>query len=162
MGLLYSHNITNPNRKENPSRISFEQRTMIHPKKVIGMAKKWERIATFRRRTSTDACSYNTPVVNKGHFVVYTVDKKRFEVPLDYLNSRIFLELLRISEEEFGLSNDGPIILPCEASLMKYAMNLIRWKVSKEVEKELLDLIVSKRCQSRWAEVNLRQQTNVY
>jgi Auxin responsive protein len=121
-----------------------------------------DNIATFKRRTSTNACSYNTTVVNKGHFVVYTVDKKKFEVPLDYLNSRIFLELLRISEEEFGLSNDGPIILPCEAALMKYAMDLIRWKVTKEVEKELLDLVVSKRCRSHWTEVNLRQQIDVY
>lgn len=126
------------------------------------MAKKWERIDTFRRRTSADASSCNTPVVNKGHFVVYTVDKKRFEVPLDYLNSRIFMELLRISEEEFGLSNDGPIVLPCEASLMKHAMDLIRRKVSKEVENELLDLLISKCCQSYWAKVNFKQQIDVY
>ena len=92
---------------------------MVYPKMVIDMAKKWERIATFGRRTSVNASS-----CGKGHFVEYTVDKNRFEVPLDYPNSRIFMELLRISEEEFGLSNDGPIILPCEASVMKYAMNL--------------------------------------
>ncbi|KAJ1692576.1 hypothetical protein LUZ63_009274 [Rhynchospora breviuscula] len=95
---------------------------MIHPKKVIDMTKKWERIATFRRRISqaaTSTCSTSTPVVNKGHIVVYTVDKMRFEIPLNYLSSRIVMELLRISEEEFGSSNDGPMVLPCDASLMR-------------------------------------------
>ncbi|KAJ3691298.1 hypothetical protein LUZ61_020462 [Rhynchospora tenuis] len=136
---------------------------MIHPKKVIDMAKKWERIATFRRRTSqaaTSTCS--TPVVNKGHFVVYTVDKKRFEVPLNYLSSNIVTELLRISEEEFGLSNDGPIVLPCDASLMKNALHLIQRKVSKEVENEWLNLLILRHCQSCLPEVNLSQQINAY
>ena len=52
-------------------------------------------------------------VADKGHFVVYTTDKRRFVVPLMYLNNEIFRELLKMSEDEFELPNDGPITLPC-------------------------------------------------
>ncbi|XP_072993736.1 auxin-responsive protein SAUR36-like [Typha latifolia] len=110
------------------------------------MAKKWQRMASLGRRRITmarrdvspdvDACS--TSVADKGHFVVYTVDGERFMVPLMYLNSRIFEELLKMSEEEFGLPSDGPIMLPCDAVSMKYILSLLRGQVEKEVEKALL------------------------
>ncbi|KAJ0077070.1 hypothetical protein Patl1_35789 [Pistacia atlantica] len=58
--------------------------------------------------------SNKSSVAEKGHFVVYTIDQKRFMFPLMYLNNDIFLELLKVSEEEFGLSSDGPITLSCD------------------------------------------------
>ncbi|TXG51954.1 hypothetical protein EZV62_021123 [Acer yangbiense] len=61
----------------------------------------------------------NHRLANKGHFVVYSVDKKRFVVPLAYLHTSVFRELLRMSEEEFGLPRDGPIVLPCEAAFLE-------------------------------------------
>ncbi|KAK6946513.1 Small auxin-up RNA [Dillenia turbinata] len=42
------------------------------------------------------------PVANKGHFVVYTTNRKHFFIPLSNLNHDIFVELLRISEEVYG------------------------------------------------------------
>ncbi|KAJ0960624.1 hypothetical protein J5N97_001500 [Dioscorea zingiberensis] len=36
-----------------------------------------------------------TSVAHKGHFIAYTSDGKRFMVPLEYLETRIFQELLR-------------------------------------------------------------------
>jgi len=33
---------------------------------------------------------------------MYTADDKRFEVPLAYLSTVVFSELLQISKEEFG------------------------------------------------------------
>jgi len=44
-----------------------------------------------------DVCS--TSVADKGHFVVYTSDSKRGMVPLGYLESIIFVELLKMSED---------------------------------------------------------------
>ncbi|KAJ3672360.1 hypothetical protein LUZ60_007081 [Juncus effusus] len=99
------------------------------------MKKLIERIASFGRRRNLE--------INRGHFVVYTIEGERFMIPLNYLKKRIFGELLRLSEEEFGLSNEGPIVLPCDASLMNYAIDLIRRKVSEEAEQKLLDLLIA-------------------
>ncbi|TXG49786.1 hypothetical protein EZV62_025661 [Acer yangbiense] len=61
--------------------------------------------------------------LNKGHFVVHTVDKTRyFTVPLEYLIKNVFRELLRMSEEEFGISTNGPITLPSNRTFMEYIL----------------------------------------
>ncbi|BAT77545.1 auxin-induced protein 10A5-like [Vigna umbellata] len=54
--------------------------------------------------------------VPKGHFAVYVGDaeKKRFVIPVSYLNHPSFQELLSIAEEEFGFSHPmGGLIIPC-------------------------------------------------
>ncbi|KAJ0960312.1 hypothetical protein J5N97_001883 [Dioscorea zingiberensis] len=90
------------------------------------MARKWQKVASFKRKISSpradehsdfNACS--TSVAEKGHFNVYTSEGKRFMVPVAYLNNAVFKELLKISEEEFGLPGDGPITLPCDAYIYK-------------------------------------------
>uniref|UniRef100_A0A453LIV2 Auxin-responsive protein n=1 Tax=Aegilops tauschii subsp. strangulata TaxID=200361 RepID=A0A453LIV2_AEGTS len=60
-------------------------------------------------------------VFSRGHCVMYTDDGRRFEVPLEYLGTTIFGELLRMSQEEFGFAIDGKITLPCDAAVMEYA-----------------------------------------
>ncbi|KAF3446871.1 hypothetical protein FNV43_RR12051 [Rhamnella rubrinervis] len=75
---------------------------------------------------------------HKGHFVVYSADNKRFVVPLTYLKCNIFRELLRMSEEEFGLPRDGPITLPCDAASMEYIVSLVRREVSEDLETALI------------------------
>ncbi|KAJ0076786.1 hypothetical protein Patl1_35797 [Pistacia atlantica] len=96
---------------------------MINAKKLIKLAKKWQRTAALKRKrilllgfnkTSTPSAAH------KGHFVDYTVDQKSFVFPIPYLRSHIFQELLRMSEEEFGLPGNGPITLSCDASFMEY------------------------------------------
>ncbi|KAK7352055.1 hypothetical protein VNO80_17471 [Phaseolus coccineus] len=54
--------------------------------------------------------------VPKGHFAVYVGEgeKKRFVIPVSYLNHPSFQELLSIAEEEFGFSHPmGGLIIPC-------------------------------------------------
>ncbi|XP_039126763.1 auxin-responsive protein SAUR68-like [Dioscorea cayenensis subsp. rotundata] len=99
-------------------------------------------ISSPRADTQSDfnACSASS-VSEKGHFNVYTTEGKRFIVPLAYLYNKIFKELLRISEEEFGLPCDGPITLPCDAASMEYVLSLLRRGVSKEIEMQLLSSI---------------------
>ncbi|KAF3434811.1 hypothetical protein FNV43_RR21897 [Rhamnella rubrinervis] len=46
-----------------------------------------------------------------------------------------------MAEEEFGLSSDGPITVPCDAILMEYVITLIRRGVTKDLEKTLLKFI---------------------
>ena len=80
---------------------------MISPKKLIKMAKKWQKVAAMKRnkislpRTNLalDAdCCRTSSVANKGHFVVYSADRSRFVIPLEYLDNEIFRELLQMSE----------------------------------------------------------------
>jgi hypothetical protein len=58
----------------------------------------------------------DTTVVSKGHCVVYTVNGMRFKVPLVYHGAKVFTELLRMSQEEFGFVSSGHITLPCDAA----------------------------------------------
>ncbi|XP_059311313.1 auxin-responsive protein SAUR21-like [Lycium barbarum] len=54
--------------------------------------------------------------VPKGHFAVYVgeTEKKRYVVPIAYLNQPSFQELLRKSEEEFGFHHPmGGLTIPC-------------------------------------------------
>uniref|UniRef100_K3ZXH8 Auxin-responsive protein SAUR36 n=1 Tax=Setaria italica TaxID=4555 RepID=K3ZXH8_SETIT len=116
---------------------------MISTKRIAQMAKKWQRMAVLgRKRLSwrmvkeSDGCCNS--VAGKGHCVMYTSDGRRFEVPLAYLGTPVFAELLRMSQEEFGFMSDGRITLPCDAMVMEYAMCLLRRGSSAEVEKAFL------------------------
>ncbi|TMW80602.1 hypothetical protein EJD97_017878 [Solanum chilense] len=54
--------------------------------------------------------------VPKGHFAVYVgeTEKKRYVVPIAYLNHSSFQELLQKSEEEFGFQHSmGGLTIPC-------------------------------------------------
>lgn len=56
--------------------------------------------------------------VPKGHIAVYIVgeieEKKRFVVPISYLNHPSFRELLKRAEEEFGFDHPmGGLTIPC-------------------------------------------------
>lgn len=121
---------------------------MVNPKRIIETARNWKKLSALGRRASSaqarahhdsDACS--TWVAEKGHFVVCSCDAKRFMVPLVYLQSVILLELLKMSEDEFGLSNDRPITLPCDAVFVEYVLSLLRRWGSKYMDKVLLDSV---------------------
>ncbi|XP_021774753.1 auxin-responsive protein SAUR63-like [Chenopodium quinoa] len=107
---------------------------MISTKKLIKMAKKWQRLAAASRRR----ISWSKSVVEKGHFVVYSSDKRRFVIPLAYLNNEIFRELFRIAEEEFGVSSTGPIMLPCDSSFLEYAISMIQRHMTEDLERALI------------------------
>ena len=83
-------------------------------------------------------------MANKGHFVVYSSDRRCFLIPLGYLNTEIFKELLQISEEEFGIQSDGPIILPCDSVFMDYIILFIQCGVVKDLERAFVMSIASR------------------
>jgi hypothetical protein len=113
---------------------------MIHSKRFSQLARKWQRVKTDTGDAATCCCT--SPVADRGHCAVYTADGKRFEVPLAYLSTMVFSELLRISQEEFGFTKDGRITLPCDASVLEYVMCLLRRNASEEVEKAFLSSVV--------------------
>ncbi|WRX16326.1 Small auxin-up RNA - like 10 [Theobroma cacao] len=92
------------------------------------MARNWQKKAAIGRKriTSNMMASKKPSVVDKGHFVIYTTDKRSFAIPLVYLSNSIFLKLLKMSEEDFRLSSDGPITLPCDSLVMNYIILLIQ------------------------------------
>ncbi|KAK9690673.1 hypothetical protein RND81_09G145700 [Saponaria officinalis] len=108
---------------------------MICTKKLIKMAKKWQRIAVASRKR----ISWSRTVTDKCHFAVYTADGRRFMIPLTYLKNDIFRELFRMAEEEYGIATAcGPITLPCDSSLMEYAISMIQKHVAKDLETALI------------------------
>ncbi|CAN1785241.1 Auxin-responsive protein SAUR24 [Linum perenne] len=58
--------------------------------------------------------------VPKGYFAVYVgeTQKKRFVVPVSYLNQPLFQDLLSMAEEEFGFDHPmGGLTIPCSEEI---------------------------------------------
>ncbi|KAE8668307.1 Auxin-responsive protein SAUR20 [Hibiscus syriacus] len=57
-----------------------------------------------------------TKIVAKGHIAVYVgeTSKRRFMIPIAYLNHPLFKGLLNMAEEEFGFDHPmGGLTIPC-------------------------------------------------
>jgi hypothetical protein len=136
---------------------------MINPKRLITMAKKWQRIAANKRKRISYPKAESSVANKEGHFVVYTTDNKRFVVPLEYLRQNVFRELLRTSEE-FGLPGNGPITLPCESVLMEYVVSLVQWRMPVDLEKALLTSMATRHSSSSYSLAlgQCQQQTLIY
>ncbi|KAL7118606.1 hypothetical protein ACP275_02G013300 [Erythranthe tilingii] len=71
----------------------------------------------LRRSLSSEKRSNEVP---KGHLAVYVGqnEKKRFVIPLSYLNNPSFQELLFQAEQEFGFHHPmGGLTIPCSEDL---------------------------------------------
>ncbi|XP_042385909.1 auxin-responsive protein SAUR68-like [Zingiber officinale] len=124
---------------------------MLNPMRLIKMVRKWQKLAALgRRRIKSERPEnrdgeagppWSATVASKGHVFVYTADGKRFMVPLKYLSSGVFRELLQRSEEEFGLPADGPITLPCGAACMESVISFLHGRGNSNAERVVLDTI---------------------
>ncbi|KAI3745170.1 hypothetical protein L1987_58276 [Smallanthus sonchifolius] len=77
---------------------------------LISIAKGFSRLNSYRSR------NYHWDVP-KGHLAVYVgeKEKRRFVVPISYLEQPLFQNLLRQSEEEFGFDHPmGGLTLSCQ------------------------------------------------
>ncbi|VVA92964.1 unnamed protein product [Arabis nemorensis] len=121
----------------------------MNTKKLMKMAKKWQqRAALSRKRISFQISntSASSSALEKGCFVVYTADNTRFAFPISYLSNSVFQELLKISEEEFGIPSCGPITLPFDSVFLEYLIKLIERRMDGDMENALLMSISSARC----------------
>ncbi|KAM7265814.1 hypothetical protein ACFE04_003497 [Oxalis oulophora] len=90
---------------------------------MIGLThakQKLQRSLSSKIRTVL-ATSTNVP---KGHVAVYVGEsyKKRFVIPISYLNHHLFQDLLNLAEEEFGFDHPmGGLTIPCSE---EYFINL--------------------------------------
>ncbi|KFK44767.1 hypothetical protein AALP_AA1G300400 [Arabis alpina] len=137
---------------------------MMNTKKLIKMAKKWQqRAALSRKRISfqrSSTTSSSSSAVEKECFIVYTTDKTRFAFPISYLSNSVFQELLKISEEEFGIPSGGPITFPFDSVFMEYLIRLIERRMDGDTEKALLMSISSARCSLHCSLQQQEQQRN--
>ncbi|XP_008373055.1 auxin-responsive protein SAUR68-like [Malus domestica] len=116
------------------------------PKRLMKMARKLQKTADMGRKKISNPRvvgnnSNNTDcnsMGEKGTFVIYTVDKKRYVLPLSYLHNCIFQKLFKLSEEEFGLSSSRPIIVPCDSLFMNYIVSLFQRGITTDLEKAVL------------------------
>ncbi|KAF8020530.1 hypothetical protein BT93_G1068 [Corymbia citriodora subsp. variegata] len=116
----------------------------MSPVKLIKMARMWEKLAASgRRRTSHPGVNVE---LNSWHFVIYTTNGGRLMIPSQCLRSNIFEELVKMSEEKFDLSRDGPITVPCDAASMEYIVMLIQRHIATDIEKALLNSIAFTSC----------------
>ncbi|XP_062076966.1 auxin-responsive protein SAUR21-like [Humulus lupulus] len=72
--------------------------------------------ALQRSLSGIKEASLSSKTIPKGYFAVYVGEeqKKRYVVPLSYLNEPAFQELLNMAEEEFGYDHPmGGLTIPC-------------------------------------------------
>ncbi|KAL3730938.1 hypothetical protein ACJRO7_027889 [Eucalyptus globulus] len=99
------------------------------------MARKCKKLAVIGRRrisliwTNEDGCD-SLNLADEGCFVIYSIDMRRFMVPLACLSR---------------LPSDGPIIMPCDSALLENIVMLIRRGESETSEKVLFDAVNSNR-----------------
>ncbi|KAE8725990.1 SAUR auxin-responsive family protein [Hibiscus syriacus] len=120
---------------------------IISSKKLNRMTRKWHKMIVKGRKRFSLLGTSNAKVIaggideplvaEKGHFVIYTTDLKRYVVPLSYLSNNIFVELLKLSEEEFGLSSHVPMMLPCDSAVFKYIVSIVQQGMGRHLEKAL-------------------------
>ncbi|KFK30113.1 hypothetical protein AALP_AA7G218500 [Arabis alpina] len=89
---------------------------------MLPNAKQIFKSQSMRNKNGTSSSSSTTTttaseLVPKGHVPVYVGDKmekKRFVVPISYLNHPLFIEFLNRAEEEFGFHHSmGGLTIPC-------------------------------------------------
>ncbi|PHU00439.1 hypothetical protein BC332_30226 [Capsicum chinense] len=107
---------------------------ILSAKKLIKMARGWQKFAAMQRRK------------------------------ISFTRNGSNRQLLVISEEEFGLSSAGPITLPCDSAFMDYTILLIKKAVAVgDLHKALLLSIPSCFCStSSWQQESQNQQLLAY
>ena len=107
------------------------------------LAEKESHCQQLGRFVDEDCCSTSS-TVEKGHLVVYSNDRKRFVLPLEYFSNKIARELFKLGEDEFGLPGNRPMTLPCDSVSVKYIINMMQRHVTKDIEKALLVSMASR------------------
>lgn len=71
--------------------------------------------------------------VPRGHFPVYVgEERRRFVVPLHFLQNPVFQKLLQSAEEEFGFEHKMGLIIPCEEAVFRSLASRIHHGSSKQ------------------------------
>ncbi|XP_062076972.1 auxin-responsive protein SAUR21-like [Humulus lupulus] len=85
---------------------------------LLGLVKG--KKALQRSLSGIKEAALSSKTIPKGYFAVYVGEeqKKRYVVPLSYLNEPAFQELLNMAEEEFGYDHPmGGLTIPCRGDI---------------------------------------------
>ena len=90
-----------------------------HIVRLRQMLRRWRNKA----RVSANRIPSDVPA---GHVAVCVgTSCRRFVVRATYLNHPIFKKLLVQAEEEFGFSNQGPLVIPCDEAVFEEVIRYI-------------------------------------
>ncbi|KAG2390495.1 uncharacterized protein HKW66_Vig0220990 [Vigna angularis] len=128
----------NNNRGKHRRKMSPKCSQIRHIVRLRQMLRRWRNKARMSaNRTPSD--------VPAGHVAVCVgTNLTRFVVRATYLNHPVFKKLLLQAEEEYGFSNHGPLVIPCDEMLFHEVLRFISWsesaKPNRFVNLELDDL----------------------
>ncbi|KAF5740836.1 putative Auxin-induced protein 6B [Tripterygium wilfordii] len=92
-----------------------------HIVRLRQMLKRWRNKA--RMSSSTHRIPSDVPA---GHVAVCVgTNCRRFVVRATYLNHPVFKKLLVQAEEEFGFTNHGPLLIPCDESVFEEVLRYV-------------------------------------
>ncbi|KAK8481603.1 hypothetical protein V6N13_077211 [Hibiscus sabdariffa] len=52
-------------------------------------------------------------------------EQRRFVIPVVYINHPLFMQLLKVAEEEYGFDQKGPITIPCHVEEFRNVQGMI-------------------------------------
>ncbi|CAL0324795.1 unnamed protein product [Lupinus luteus] len=80
------------------------------------------RLPAIRRASFSVSQASSKCVVPNGYLAVYIGDKqKRFVIPISYLNTPLFQDLLSQAEQEFGYNHPmGGLTIPCSEDAFQH------------------------------------------
>ncbi|KAJ4957463.1 hypothetical protein NE237_024574 [Protea cynaroides] len=95
--------------------------------------KRWKVMALRGRSahsypddSESDSNSGSARRISSGFLAVYVgPERKRFVIPIRFLNLPIFVSLLKKSAEEFGYQSYGGLVLPCEVGFFKGLLKVL-------------------------------------
>ncbi|XP_010246411.1 PREDICTED: indole-3-acetic acid-induced protein ARG7-like [Nelumbo nucifera] len=95
-----------------------------HIVRLRQMLKRWRQKAALAARISASARIPSD--VPAGHVALCVGSNyRRFVVRATYLNHPVFKKLLVQAEEEYGFTNQGPLVIPCDESLFEEILRCI-------------------------------------
>ncbi|KAK3195355.1 hypothetical protein Dsin_026665 [Dipteronia sinensis] len=99
---------------------SFSYQVITMAIRVPGIMQAKQNLRQSKLFANQAAAASSSVNVSKGHVAVYVGErqKKRFVVPISFLNQPSFQELLRKAEEEFGFHHPtGGLTIPCREDI---------------------------------------------
>ncbi|KAI8021317.1 Auxin-responsive protein SAUR50 [Camellia lanceoleosa] len=91
-----------------------------HIVRIRQMLRRW------RKKAAAAAAGSSRSDVPAGHVAICVGrSNKRFVVRATYLNHPTFKNLLVQAEEEYGFTNQGPLVLPCDESVFEEILRVV-------------------------------------
>ncbi|XP_047329384.1 auxin-responsive protein SAUR15-like [Impatiens glandulifera] len=93
-------------------------------RKILHIVKLRQMLRQWRQKAATATLNRLPSDVPAGHVAVCVgTTLRRFIIPTSYLNHPVFRTLLVLAEEEYGFTNSGPLMIPCEEELFEEILN---------------------------------------